>query len=119
MASMEYEIQQLHAQLEVKERSFRRTSTAYKTLEKQSTLTRMASETQINAHGQSLEKMRQELQDKAQQLEDLTLTNNQLSQQCDSLCEQLDQALEINENSKKEKTAWEMALKQASNDQKK
>ena len=63
--------------------------------------------------------MKQELAEKSKTLFELTKANMQLSQQCESLYTQLETALEINENQKKEKKAWEMSLKQASEIQKK
>ena len=97
---MEIEIQQLHTQLEAKERKFRRTSSAYQDLEQQAQLIRKASEFQMTEQSQSLDGVKQELAEKSQEIEELTQNNAQLSLQYDSICKQLEEALEINENQK-------------------
>ena len=47
----------------------------------------------------------------------MTLANRQLSEKCEQMASELEQALEVNEKQRHEKVAWEMALKQASKEQ--
>lgn len=72
----------------------------------------------MTEQSQSLDSVKQELAEKSQKIDELAQSNAQLSHQYESICKQLEEALEMNENQKQEKIAWEMALKKASNAQK-
>ena len=54
----------------------------------------------MTEQSQSLDGVKQELAEKSQEIEELTQNNAQLSLQYDSICKQLEEALEINENQK-------------------
>lgn len=68
----------------------------------------------MTEQSQSLDSVKQELAEKSQKIDELAQSNAQLSHQYESICKQLEEALEMNENQKQEKIAWEMALKKAS-----
>ena len=54
----------------------------------------------MTEQSQSLDSVKQELAEKSQKIDELAQSNAQLSHQYESICKQLEEALEMNENQK-------------------